>query len=240
MAAIATLLQGLTVGEARRLAAQQIEALKSSADIDATVDTLTDALPMSDILGGVAPILPDIVGEGAILAWFGPNGGPSTSGVDPEARIAAAARSAVARASATLVRTAQDFASAGYAEPVQWLSAITGAADTDLGALMEIADALPQDTIALRETAAALYLRIVNILRSVTEGERRDDFGDQLQSIFALSLHNLGTRLSALGRREDASTQPMRRMTSTAASPPPGPTPSFPISPPRSTISALV
>jgi hypothetical protein len=204
MAAIATLLQGLTVGEARRLTAQEIEALKSSADIDATVDTLMDALPMSDILGGVAPILPDIVGEGAILAWFGRNGGLSTSGVDPEARIAAAARTAVAKASATLVRTAQDFASAGYAEPVQWLSAVAGAPETDLGALMEIADALPQNTIALRETAAALHLRIADIIRSVTERERRNEFGDQLQSIFALSLNSLGNRLSELGRREDA------------------------------------
>jgi tetratricopeptide (TPR) repeat protein len=69
---------------------------------------------------------------------------------------------------------------------------------------MEIADALPQNTIALRETAAALHLRIADIIRSVTERERRNEFGDQLQSIFALSLNSLGNRLSELGRREDA------------------------------------
>ena len=55
----------------------------------------------------------------------------------------AAARTSLGKASATLVRTAQDFAAAGYAEPVHWLDALAGAPETDLGALMEIADALP-------------------------------------------------------------------------------------------------
>jgi Tetratricopeptide repeat len=204
MAAIVTLLQGVTVAEARDLAAREKDALRSPAGLDATVGSLTDALPASDANGGVAPILPDIIGEGAILAWFGPNGGLATGGVDAAGRIAAVARASVGKASATLMRTAQDFAEAGRAEPVHWLDALAGAPETDLGALMEIANALPDNTFVLRETAATLQLRIVDRARGAAEVEQRAGSGDQRQSILASSLNNLGNRLSDLGRREDA------------------------------------
>src|SRR6185312_8534928 len=118
------LLQGLTVAEAREIATKEIDALRWAADLNAAVNALTDALPASDANVGVAPIVPDVIGEGAILAWFGPNGGLATMGIDPEARIAAAARKAVARASATLIRTVQDFAHAGYTQPVPWLETL--------------------------------------------------------------------------------------------------------------------
>ncbi len=204
MAAIATLLQGLSVAEARRLAAKEIEALGSQAGLDATVDALRDALPASGANGAVAPILPDVVGEGAVLAWFGPNGALATGGVDSARRIMVAARASVGKASATLVRAAQDFAEAGYAEPVRWLEALAGAPETDLGALNEIADVIPLHTLALRETAAALSGRIVNVLRDAATSERATGSKDQLQSTLAAALNNLGNSLNALGRREEA------------------------------------
>ncbi len=92
MAAIATLLQGLTVGEARDIATREIVALGSTATLDVTIDALTNALPASEANGGVAPILPDVVGEAAVLTWFGPNGALAKGGVDPVARIAAVAK----------------------------------------------------------------------------------------------------------------------------------------------------
>ncbi len=204
MAAIATLTQGLTVAEARELAAREIEALRSMAALDAALAALTDSLPAANPSSGVAPILPDIVGEGAILAWFGPNGGLATIGVDPQTRIAAAARTALAKASATLVRTAQDFAAAGYAEPVQWLEALAVAPDTDLGALVKIADALPHRTLALMELAAALETRIAKSLSAVAAGEAATGRGGPAQVLYAHTLDNLANRLSELGRREEA------------------------------------
>ena len=205
MAVMATLVQGLDLAEARALAAKEREALGSTASLDATMSALTDALPASGASGGVAPILPDIVGEGAILAWLGPKGGLAASGLDPQARIVAAARVALAKASSTLVRTAQDFAAAGYAEPVHWLEALAGAPETDIGALMEIADALPHQTLALREMAAALTARIVQSLEEPAAAEAKA--GYRFSGPVALSptsLNNLGNRLSELGRREDA------------------------------------
>ena len=203
MAAIATLIQGLTVAEARELAAREIDALKSSASLASTVEALTDALPSSEA-NGVAPILPDVVGEAAILAWFGPNGGLATIGVDPLARIVAVAKVALGKASATLVRTAQDFADAGYAEPVQWLEALAGAPNADLGAMMEIASALPHPTLALRETAATLYERIANVLKDAANDEKSGGSGDKFGLSYVTLLNDLGASLSAVGRFEEA------------------------------------
>ncbi len=205
MAVLATLLQGLTRAEARTLAGKEREALGSTVSLDATIEALTEALPESDA-SGVAPILPDIVGEGAILAWFGPGGGIAMGGLDPQARIVAAAREALGKASSTLVRTAQDYSAAGYAEPVHWLEALAGAPETDLGALAEIANALPQQTLALRELAATLYARMTGSLGGAAAAEARDGSSVQVQSAYVMHLNNLGIRLSELGRREESLT----------------------------------
>jgi tetratricopeptide (TPR) repeat protein len=203
IAVMATLVQGLTHSEARALAAYERKALGSAASLDATIEALTDALPDLDANGGVAPILPDIVGEGAILAWLGPQGGVGR-GVDPQAMIANAARGALARVSSTLVRTAQDFAAAGYVDPIRWLSAVAGAPEADLGALMEIANALPHRTLALRELAVRLYGEIAAALRSAAADEAPGGRRFALESLRAKSLSNLGNGLGELGRREDA------------------------------------
>jgi hypothetical protein len=164
MAVLATLAQGLTLPEARELAARERDCLWS-APLDATIQALADALPGG---GGAAPILPDVVGEGAILAWFGAEGGLASAGLGPEASIANTARMALGKVSATLTRAAQDFAAAGYAQPIRWLEGLAGGHEGDLGALIEIADALPNDTLHLRVMAAELTHRIVRLLRKST------------------------------------------------------------------------
>jgi tetratricopeptide (TPR) repeat protein len=204
MAAIATLLQGLTIAEAREIAASEMDALRWAADLNATVDALTDALPASDTKGSVAPILPDIVGEAAILAWFGANSALETGGVDAAGRIVKISRASVGEASATLMRIAQDFAEAGHAEPIQWLDALAGAPETDLGALIEIASALPDSTIVLRQLGADLFQRIAHILRGSAKARRGAGSDEQLQYRLAYALDNLGVRLSALGRLNEA------------------------------------
>ena len=201
MGVMATLVQGLTLAEARGAGTKEREALGSAASLDGVIAALADALPHSAANSGVAPILPDIVGEGAILAWLGLNGGIAASGLDPQARIVEAARGAVAKASSTLVRAAQDFAAAGCAEPVLWLGALAGAPDTDLGALMEIADALPYQTLALRELAAALHAQIAQALRGAAASEAAASSDARVRSLYATALNNLGTGLSGLGRR---------------------------------------
>ena len=203
MAVMATLVQGLTGAEALALAVTERAALGSAAEPDATIEALTDALPESDASDSVAPILPDIVGEGAILAWLGPNGGIG-GGRDAQPRIAAAARVSMPKVSSTLVRTAQDFAAAGHAEPVRWLEAFVGAPENDVGALIKIADVLPIKSLALGELAVALYMRIGESLRGTAAAEAAAGSEFRVQSLYATSLSNLGNRLRTLGRLEEA------------------------------------
>jgi tetratricopeptide (TPR) repeat protein len=211
LAAMATLTQGLTREEARALAEGELAALRSSAPLNGSLEALRDALPGVGENGGVAPILPDIVGEAAILAWLG-DGGPVVAewGLPSAARIAAAARNRLPRVSAVLARAAQDFAAAGRDEPVRWLENLAATSDADVGALMQIADELPDQTLALRELAARLTGRITDAFRAAIaafeahdyDGDRKTSFA--LQGLLATSVNNLGGRFSALGRREGA------------------------------------
>jgi hypothetical protein len=192
------LCQGLTLAEASALIEAEAGRLKSSADIGTTVAALRDGLPGTGDGREIAPILPDIVGEAAIMCWLGEGCVLRGLGIDPLASIQGAAATALDRASQALVRTAQDFAAAGRDEPVLWLYAIAQAAEADPGALMTIADALPHQTVALRELAAALT-------QSTVDRVRRDvRAGQATEAMLGTWLANLGVRQGGLGRRVEA------------------------------------
>src|SRR5258708_1976049 len=153
-AVLATLCQGLTLADARKLIKDEAARLDTTADINATVTALRNGLPGTDGQD-VAPILPDIVGEAGIMYWLGDRGVLLREfGIDPLGSVNRAAAIALERTSLTLVRTAQDFVAAELDEPVGWLRAIAQARKDDLDALATIADALPYPTLALLELAA--------------------------------------------------------------------------------------
>jgi len=199
-AALATLTQGGTAAEARALAQGECAAMAAAVDLDAVVRALGEALPPIEAGRAVGPILPDIVGEAALLRVFGDGGEGVRGGVEALPRILAAARGAVKGASATLVRTAQDFAAAGRLEPIRWLEAWAEAPETEPGVLMQIADALPEQTLALRETAARLHGRICAYLTGLEVASP----SPEVEALRAAALNNLGNCLSDLGRREEA------------------------------------
>jgi tetratricopeptide (TPR) repeat protein len=201
IAVLATLCQGLTLADARTLIEEESQRLGSSADINATIAALRDGLPGAGDGPEIAPILPDIVGEAAIICWFGNGGELSGLGIDPLASIHRTASTALGRVSQVLVRTAQDFAAAGRDEPVRWLYAIAQATEADLDALMTIANALPHQTLALRELAVELEQSIADRLRVVVTG---GEAAEAAHPLLSASLTNLGNRLSNLGRREEA------------------------------------
>ena len=66
---------------------------------------------------------------------------------------------------------------------------------------MQIADALPDQTLALRETAARLYGRIPASLRELKQATPE---AESTRWRATPALNNLGVCLSKLGRREDA------------------------------------
>jgi tetratricopeptide (TPR) repeat protein len=197
-AVLATLCQGLSVGEARALIEEESKRLGSAADINATVTALRDGLPRAGGGPEIAPILPDIIGEAAIMCWFGDAGVLQALGIDPAASLHCAATAALDRTSQALVRTAQDFAAAECDEPVRWLRTLARAAVADIDALITIADAIPSQTVALGELAAALCQSIADRLRSdVHECQSNEE-------ALGRWLTNLGTWLGDLGQHEEA------------------------------------
>jgi hypothetical protein len=168
------------------------------------VAALRDGLPAAGNEPQIAPILPDIVGEAAIMLWLGNGGALPELGHDPLASIHRAAGTALGRTSQVLARTAQDFAAAGRDEPVRWLYAIAQAAETDVGALMMIANELPFYTMALRELAVDLTQSTTDRLRAALAGEAGEEATDAAHPLLGAWLSNLGVRLSDLGRREEA------------------------------------
>jgi tetratricopeptide (TPR) repeat protein len=202
MAVLATLAQGLSLQHARRLIVEELPTLGSSADVNSALAALRDALPRSGDGREISAIAPDVIGEAAIMAWLGDGGALPNLGLEALPSLHRVAVAARGRVSQVLVRTAQDFAAVGRDEPVKWLDALGQAAEAqaDLGALMEIANELPDQTTALRELAVDLTRRIAGRLRPVaTEGA-----DGAVHARFGGYLAKLGVRLGALGRHEEA------------------------------------
>src|SRR5262249_17050007 len=74
LAVLATLAQGMSLSNVRKLIEEETGRLGSSADVNATLEALRDALPAGSEGREIAPILPDMVGEAAILLWLGRGG----------------------------------------------------------------------------------------------------------------------------------------------------------------------
>ena len=118
MAIMATLTQGLALPEARRWPNRSSRRRIRPARW--TRRSRRYRRPArAEREGRVAPILPDIIGEAAILSWLGAGGDLEQKGLAAPPRIGVAARIALAKVSATLVRAAQDFAAAGRVEPIR-------------------------------------------------------------------------------------------------------------------------
>ena len=193
LAAYATLCRGLDRERAEAAAAQERDAIGrgSAGDPAELIDLLATALAGGE--DRIEPILPDMIGEAAILKAFEPLAGRSA---DLVRRAFAQAGQPVA---ATIIRTAQDFAGAGHQAPLAWLDVLIDRDGVDLDQLMLLADTLPRTSSALLEHAVRLTERVTDQLRdAVTKGDRH-----RLPAL-ARYLSNLGVRLSAVGQRQAA------------------------------------
>ena len=145
------------------------------------------ALPAPE--GGVAPVLPDILGEAAlILAW-----GEREGGLSALRRVAAEHR---AIATKVVVRACQDFLVRGRSAPLSWLQALR-ADSTEFEALLALANAMPASTIELREIALELSQAVADLTRSLPE--KADEAGAALRGA---ALNNLSiVELPSAGAR---------------------------------------
>jgi Tetratricopeptide repeat len=193
-----TLQGGSNAEDAVHLIEEERGALGFPETIPATelVNRLADALPTP---GGteIDAVRPDLIGEALLL-----------QGMDEHRRfpnlqagiIDRAWRRAERNVAATLIRAAQDYAQGDASHcSVVWLRHLIDLTD-DLAALMELADVLPEHTLALREVAAQADQLISTTLAELASND--PDLYPQL----ALSLNNLAIRFSYLDRNNEALT----------------------------------
>ncbi|MBI1200300.1 MAG: tetratricopeptide repeat protein [Phenylobacterium sp.] len=196
LAACVTLQNGCQTDALLALVREEMEAMAFPAPMgpEGVAGALLDALSTSG--AGLDAIRPDLIGEAFLLRTI--DGGPLRPPEASQAIVLRAYHRDVAGVVGALVRCAVDHAEGrrDHAAP-DWLGAVVDQS-SDVTALMRISDDLPEQTLALRELAAAIEARIASILRSRADGHV--DF----QSTLAGSLNNLANRLSALGQREAA------------------------------------
>ena len=156
MAVMTTLAQGLTLKEARSLAKNELTVVDFNATLELTIQALMDALPGEEG-NKLSSIQPDIIGEAAILLWFGVL---EAQGLSSEERIDAVARTKLSTVSETLARAAQDFTQFGREEPVRWLRWLANRPDNSLATIIQICMVLSDQTAGIKALADQLYKRI--------------------------------------------------------------------------------
>ncbi len=191
-----TLQGGCTAEDALRLVTDERRAMGFAETVPAAdiVNRLAEALPMTAGTQ-IDAVRPDLIGEAFLLQ------GMQEHRLFPRAQteiVERAWRRAEGKVAATLVRTAQDYAR-GDADhsSVIWLRHLFDQTD-DQTTLLALADALPQDTLALRELAALAQERITSTVADQAKSDPR------LRPLLANARTALAIRLSDLGRREPA------------------------------------
>jgi len=203
LAMTVTLQGGCSIEDALRLVSEEQEAMGFGQTSPATdiVHRLVEAIPKT-ISADIDAIRPDLIGEAFLLL------GMREHYLFPKMQteiVERAWRRAGEEVTATLVRTALDYAQGdAHHVSVVWLRHLVEAED-DPAVLRSFGNALPKQTLVLRELAALVQERIVAALPEHAEQE------PGLQPILASAYVDLTSRLSDLGQREPAlAAEPVR------------------------------
>jgi tetratricopeptide (TPR) repeat protein len=205
MAAYATLCGGLEEDQALRALEEESSAthLGTPGDPAQFLGKLQGWLPGEKTKTWIGAIEPDIVGEAYVLG-----GSKRVYFRDSDATVLRAANQRRESAIKTIIRIAQDFclsSAEAHSSPLSWLEKLVerGAADEDLGLLIELSNAMPQFTVVLRNhslgIAAILSARLQRLSAGAPDAERVPKLAS-----YAASLNNLAVRQSEAGQREQA------------------------------------
>ncbi|MCY3970026.1 MAG: tetratricopeptide repeat protein [Acidobacteria bacterium] len=194
LVAVATLRRGLAGDSAMAVIKEEAAELGYELPLGPAPlrDALAGALP--DGKGGLAPVGPDMIGEAVLLSVWGGS----------EAALPAIRRAHAEEPFSTLetvIGTCRDYLIRGNRVPLNWLKAIVtarvGSHHPDASALIDLANAMPEHTVELREIALDVSQAVVDALRPLA----CDPGGPNNRAALAGSLHNQSLRLAALGRR---------------------------------------
>ncbi len=185
LAACVTLAQGMSRDDFDCFAAAEKDAIHrpSGGDVAELAAMLQEALPRGS---GIAPVLPDLIGEALIVRTL-----PGDGGARAVLRCYAKFGHAVAT---TVIRCAQDFAP-GASTPLQWLEVIKAAVGDDEAAIAALDASLPIESVVLRDFNLKVAQRLQE-LRTAREGVSASEL--------AAALSGLSTAQSLAGKAEDA------------------------------------
>lgn len=207
---------GLPLEKLNRRLGEELSAVGLGGDTGALGDLLQQELPPPPTREAGTPgaprlatIQPDLIGEGVVIEAF------EAASPAIQAEGAATLRRAYdltgREAAKALMRLLQDYAYAledgtataeekATAERLMtWLTELAAAIDTPED-LEPLAFALPNDTLVLREAALELTQRLADAYKAAFAQSHKSS--DAYRAF--VWTHNLGARLSGLGRREDA------------------------------------
>jgi tetratricopeptide (TPR) repeat protein len=151
LAACVTLCQGMSRQQFEPFAVQEKVWLQrpGGGDVAVLADLLQEGFPAP---GGIAPLVPDMIGEAFALAHLQ---GPS--GAETAVRCFRLAGTAVVQ---TLVRCAQDF-SPRLRQPLQWLEALERTVADDAEALLAFQGELPNESPLFFKTNVRIARKLV-------------------------------------------------------------------------------
>ena len=199
LVAFATLAGGLSQQQALVVAGEELDALnlRYPGGPGALASRAQDVRPAAG--HGIAPVAPGILAEAFVMEALG-----QLPLREQLAAVHRACRTLGPRVMPFIVRTVQDFVPAGRTAALTWLESLiqAGWAD-DLGLLAEIDHAMPRHTLALRDKAAAMAELIAQRSAALAQNNPAEPVLAEQSRL----LNSLASRLSDLGRREEALTQ---------------------------------
>ena len=190
MIAITMLRQGL--GAQAACSAIERESVALGYHVHGGAAVLRDALAASlpDGSGGIAKVEPDIVAEALLLAVW------PTNDEDQRRALARVHADDPVAVGETVVRICTDYVIRGYRHPMAWLDQIC-AATNDLGGLLRLSQAMPTETVELREIMVDLDIRIVDLARTLSRTV-------ESLSLLTTALNSLAVNLSACDQKREA------------------------------------
>ena len=195
LAGCATLARGLDADQALAMARSLLEITgrEYPGGPGKLADDTSTALAGPD--RGIAAVVPDMVGEAFVLLSLA--GGLSDH---QRNRLLLAAAGLAPASLKTLVLLIQDYGRR-HPQTLQWLDGlIAPEAGADAGLLRQLSNQMPHQTVVLREMGAKVSAMLAEADRKAAKTDPSEDNLARL----AISLNNLGLRLSDLGRREEA------------------------------------
>jgi len=196
LVAVVTLRKGLPVGSVRTVVEEEATAVGYVLPMGAAPLCRALATALPEDAGGVAAVGPDIIGEALLLTVWR----------DSDYALGAVSRAHAiepARVMEIVIRTCQDYIVYGYRHSLAWLEALfrdRAASQDAIHGLLELTDALPIETVELRELALEVSEAVVRLIRPLARGP----LSANRLAVYAESLISLANRLSAIGRLEDA------------------------------------